>query len=71
MTSAAIHTAKGNPPNVGLGWRMDSPKPEPGYYALLPLTVPFDIATCPIQAIYWAATSSPTTTNNIAQTKKH
>jgi len=28
-------------------------RPEPGYYCLLPLTVPLDIATSPIQIPVW------------------
>jgi hypothetical protein len=29
-------------------------RPEPGYYCLLPLTVPLDVATLPIQLPVWA-----------------
>jgi hypothetical protein len=33
-------------------------RPQPGYYALMPLSVPFDIATSPIQLIVYAVGSA-------------
>jgi hypothetical protein len=35
---------------------------QPGYYALLPLSIPFDIATCPVQLcilLAWPAAKAP------------
>ena len=69
MTNATIQGAEGH----HAGWSDAPPAstPHPAYYALLPLTIPLDIATCPIQAIFWIATSSPTTTNHDTPTKKN
>jgi hypothetical protein len=45
-TASAVQSAKGK---TLLGDGAD--EPNKGYYALLPLTIPFDIATSPFQAI--------------------
>lgn len=57
MTSTALHRAKGQKTYLpGMDVEMDHSfqadgKPHPGYYYLLPLTVPADVATAPIQAV--------------------
>jgi hypothetical protein len=68
VTHATVERAKGHQ----LYWS-DAPDntPHPAYYAFLPLTIPLDIATCPFQAIFWVATSSPTTTNHDPTIKNH
>jgi hypothetical protein len=53
MTYTSVHRAEGTK-----YWSINGPeitpsKPEPGYYALLPLTVPADIVTCPFQGIWY------------------
>ena len=68
VTHATVERAKGHQ----LYWS-DAPDntPHPAYYGFLPLTIPLDIATCPIQAIFWVATSSPTATNHDTPTNNH
>jgi hypothetical protein len=51
MTTMTVVKAKGQPYKDAAGKTVSSG--EPGYYALLPLTIPADIATAPIQAIIW------------------
>ena len=52
MTYSAVQRAKGEH-NVVTG---DSPtEPHPGYYALVPLTVPADVVTSPFQFIIYVA----------------
>jgi hypothetical protein len=60
MTQSSIKYAKGRPDeawtNNKFNSRFPEPadpnvKPEPSYYALLPLTVPADIVTSPFQLI--------------------
>ncbi len=55
MTHHAIKRAKGEQDGY-----TGSPASEPnsGYYALLPLTIPADIATSPLQLLLYAALSS-------------
>jgi hypothetical protein len=57
MTYSSIQKAKGDQ-NVVTGDNPDAPHPQ--YYALLPLTVPLDVATSPIQLVIYIlfATSS-------------
>ena len=57
MTYSAVQKGKGQY-NVVTG---DNPsEPHLAYYALLPLTVPLDVATSPIQLLIYAlASSSP------------
>jgi hypothetical protein len=50
MTYSTVQRAKGNY-NVVTGHKPD--EPHPAYYALVPVTVPLDIATSPIQLIYY------------------
>ena len=54
MTYSTVQCAKGDY-NVVTGHKPD--EPHPGYYALIPLTVPLDIATSPIQLIYYVVLS--------------
>jgi hypothetical protein len=57
MTYSAVQRGKGQL-NVITGDNPDEPRPA--YYALLPLAVPLDIATSPIQLLIYAlASSSP------------
>jgi len=51
MTYSTIKRAKGEQNPV-----MGSPakEPQPGYYALVPLTVPADIVTSPFQLLFYA-----------------
>jgi hypothetical protein len=35
------------------GKTIQAQKPNPAYYALVPLTVPFDIVTSPFQLVLW------------------
>jgi hypothetical protein len=58
MTQSAIKYAEGQSHhawiNNGFGTGYiggDEPKPNPGYYFLLPLTIPADIVTSPFQLI--------------------
>lgn len=51
MTYSTVQTARGEPPNFLPGWRMEAHSPKPAYYALVPLTVPLDIVTSPVQLI--------------------
>ncbi len=66
MTNATVQRAKGQQ----LYWS-DAPDntPHPAYYAFLPLTIPLDIATCPIQGICWLALNPSKTTNHDTPTK--
>ena len=48
MTYSAVKRAKGEQNGV-MGW--PASEPQSGYYALVPLTVPADIATSPFQLI--------------------
>ena len=50
MTYSTVKRAKGE--QNGVTGRPAS-YPQPGYYALLPLTVPADIVTSPFQLIYY------------------
>ena len=52
MTYTAVQRAKGKD-NVVTGHHPT--EPQPGHYALLPLTVPADIVTSPIQLIVYIA----------------
>ena len=51
MTHATVKRAKGEE----LFWSDagGGSKPHPGYYCFIPLTVPFDIATSPVQVFFW------------------
>ena len=58
MTYNTVQCAKGHPENAmwfSFGGEESNSKPDdkphPAYYALLPLTVPLDIATSPIQLL--------------------
>jgi hypothetical protein len=58
MTYSSVQDAKGHPEKaMWIVGTHPSPnpdsKPQPAYYALLPLTVPADIATSPFQLIYY------------------
>jgi len=55
MTYSAVQRAQGEHNNV----TGHSPsEPQPGYYALVPLTVPADIVTSPFQLIIYVALGS-------------
>jgi len=58
MTYSAVKRAKGEQNGV-MGW--PAKEPQPGYYALVPLTVPADIATSPFQLIIYVAFSMSST----------
>ena len=64
MTDSAIQEAEGHPELARSDWSQfgrpatpspsqPPPKPHPAYYALLPLTIPADIALYPVQAFAW------------------
>ena len=54
MTYDAVQRAKGKPYLSGISYvSPPDDKPHPGYYALLPLTVPLDVATSPFQGIFF------------------
>jgi hypothetical protein len=55
MTYSTVQRAKGDY-NVVTGHKPD--EAHPGYYALIPLTVPLDVATSPIQLIYYVVLSN-------------
>jgi hypothetical protein len=55
MTYSTVQRAKGDY-NVVTGHKPD--EPHSGYYALIPLTVPLDAATSPIQLIYYVVLSN-------------
>ena len=50
MTYSTVQEARGKW-NVVIGHQPD--KPHPACYALVPVTVPLDVATSPIQLIYY------------------
>lgn len=50
MTYSTVKRAKGEQNGV-MGW--PAKEPQPGYYALVALTVPADIATSPFQLILY------------------
>ena len=54
MTYSAVKRAKGEE-NPAMG--RPAGEPQSGYYALLPLTVPLDVATSLIQLIYYIVLS--------------
>ncbi len=59
ITYNTIDTAKGGPRPNAEGAKVPVEEPKPGFYWLLPLTVPADIATSPFQLFfiwipYWA-----------------
>jgi|GEM_PF-6353942 len=58
MTYSSLQRAKGEH-NVVTGHTPT--EPQPGYYALLPLAVPADIATSPIQLIVYVLLRSSST----------
>jgi len=58
MTYSSVQRAKGKP-NVVTGH--NPTEPHPGYYALLPLAVPADIATSPFQLLLYVLLSSSNT----------
>jgi hypothetical protein len=54
-TYSAIQDARGHPESTLWMWD-DSNQPtppRPAYYALVPLTIPVDVATSPLQGIYF------------------
>ena len=53
ITYSTIDAAKGSPRKHGNGEMVPAAKPEPGYYWLVPLTVPADIVTSPFQGIWF------------------
>jgi hypothetical protein len=55
MTYSAVQEGKGKW-NVVTGHKPS--EPHPACYALVPLTVPLDVATSPIQLIYYIALSA-------------
>jgi len=69
MTSCTVKRAKGEQ----IGWS-DAPdeKKHPAYYCFIPLTVPLDIATSPIQIFFLPEIfgTSPST-NHVESVKKH
>ena len=56
MTYSAVQEAKGKWNGV-IGHQPS--EPHPACYALVPLTVPLDVATSPIQLIYYVVLSGP------------
>jgi hypothetical protein len=49
-TQMAVNMAQGNPAGVNRNApNYNSAPPNPAFYALVPLTIPFDLATLPIQ----------------------
>jgi hypothetical protein len=52
MTASSIRHAKAQTHQDDKGAVIVDKKSHPAYYALLPLTVPLDIATCPFQALW-------------------
>jgi hypothetical protein len=52
MTSATLDSAHGSAQTNEKGEVVADAKSKPGYYALLPLTIPADIATFPFQLCY-------------------
>jgi hypothetical protein len=68
-TSCTIKRAKGEQ----IGWSDDPDvKKHPAYYFFIPFTVPFDIATSPIQIFFLPDIfgTSPST-NHVESVKKH
>src|SRR5689334_18902049 len=67
MTYSAIEDAKGHSESDLWAWgpstegtnlwikstHIHATNPQPGYYLLMPLTVPVDVATSPLQAAYF------------------
>lgn len=57
MTYDAVQRAQGKPYLSGI-YYVDPPdnKKHPAFYALVPITVPLDIATSPFQGIFYGVT---------------
>jgi hypothetical protein len=51
LTYQSVQIARGKPYYSFIGPEVKPEKPQPACYALLPLTVPFDIVTLPIQGV--------------------
>ena len=69
MTYCTVKRAKGEQ----IGWS-DAPdeRRHPAYYCFVPLTVPFDIATSPIQKFMWPEIfGSSASTNHVESFEKH
>src|SRR5665213_415367 len=67
-TQSAINAAQGNPtgalPNQP-GYR--NAPPNPAYYALVPLAIPFDLLTLPIQFVSMNAQGGQFPTTSVSQ----
>jgi len=57
-TRSAIEAARGWPDKDKDGKSVPSETPKPGYYALLPLAVPFDVAASPFYLLFYLWTKA-------------
>jgi len=53
MTYTSVKRARGEPYWSLNGSETPPSKPSPAYYALVPITVPLDLATCPFQGAWY------------------